>query len=181
MRDPLELFVELTGSLARGRLPARDVRAWFVEGAVRAVARDERLDHGLRLSNGGHRRLQARVSKLARDMHLAAAARGIVLDPDAPAYAVARRLADEIEAFIAKDWPSARYLPSPPRDWSPWRAHLFHAARTDQALPTDVRHLQRLLADPAAFSTQSQTAEDLHHLLQLTDATPPDDLWPDRA
>lgn len=183
MREPVALFVAFSEALQRGEMPDDEARRWWLDGTRRALARGERLDQGLGLARTGRWLLRERLAKIARDAHLIAAAHGITLDPLATNYELAARLAEQVEAFVADDWPSARTLQAPPREWAPWRVHLWHAARCDRALPCDVRHLMRLLAEPPGFSRHSDVMSHLRSLLQLgTDdlEEDPDPVRPDR-
>lgn len=151
MRDPVELLLLLTDSLAIGKAPDPEAAEWFVAGVRRAVARAERLDHTLGLSRSGKRALQTSEAMMTRNVHLVRAAQGVVLDPRASAWDRALRLSEEIEAFVEKTWPAARRLTEPPRDWAPWQVHLFRAACTDLDMPRSPRHLYRLLTSHPLF------------------------------
>jgi hypothetical protein len=168
-RDPVENLVAATHAIAQGRPLDAEAAEWFLVGTRRALARAERLDQGLGLGQTGRWRLQGLVAKLARNLHLTEAAAGITFDPNATTYQRAARLAEQIEAFLTDDWPRARVLAMPPKSWAPWRVHLWHAARSDLGLPRDVRHLQRILAEPPPFSRPNDTAEHLRSLLLLGD------------
>jgi hypothetical protein len=165
VREPVSLFVAFSEALHRGELPDDEARRWWLTGTRRALARGERLDQGLGLAQAGRWMLRQRIAKLARDAHLVDAAAGITLDPRATVYQRALRLSEQVEAFLADDWPTARTLSVPPADWAPWHVHLWHAARCDLGLPCDVRHLMRLLAEPPGYERQSFDADHLAHLL----------------
>ena len=147
------------------RQPHTTARLWFLNGTLRALRRDESLDTALGLRGPGRRTLQGRLRLQVRNGHLRAAVQAVAVDPELSDWQRACRLAPLVRRFMADVWPRSRTLDAPLADWPDWKAHVWHAARCDIALPTSARALYEAVTKAPAYSQHSNDGKVLAQYL----------------
>ncbi len=135
---PDEMLADLFDALQHERPCAVTTREWLIAGLLRALRRDEPLEHALRLASpdgGRGGTVSRRLKMLKRNAFLARALQVVALDDSAGLWPRCVRLAEEVERFQRTEWALYRYTAAPPAHWPEARAMVWYALRCDVGLP----------------------------------------------
>lgn len=156
-----DLLGELLQALISERPPSPRVRAWFVDGVLRALRRDERWDARLGLADAGSPSLRRRLLMLERDSHLLVALQCVALDVAVTDWQRCQRAAELARKFVRNSWPQARRMSEPPVDWPAAKRALFHAARTGLPVPESPDAFRKILVDKAGGYSRNPSGRRL--------------------
>lgn len=164
MLDPAENLAELLGAFFVDRPVPHHVRAWFLDGVLRAIRRGESIEAGLGIKGAGRRSVQRLFMQRVRDECLCTALGEVSLDADLSPWGRCTRLAPLVTRFQAETWPRYKYAELPPPGWPGYQKSLWRAAKTDLELPCSPHALRKILIRLGGYSRNSAGAILLHQL-----------------